>query len=319
MINRTALFVGASLAVAGTVMLVGLGDAAAGDALSQAVRLWPLAVIALGVGLVVRRTRFAVAGTLAAAITGGLVLGGAVVAAPDLDAFCDGREGDAALTRNGVLAAGPTAAVDVAIDCGDLTITTVDGTAWELRSLDLGDGSAVVRDGDDALEIRSPNRRWGGGMDRYGDDWQLALPTGVRLALDAEVNAGHGRFDLLDGDFERVAVEVNAGDAWLDLGGSTVDELALDVHAGAATVVLPSSDLVGDVEVAAGSIEICAPAGLGLRVRGDADLGSIDVNGLVRVANAWETPDLSTAPYVAELSVSAQAGSVVVNPAGGCK
>lgn len=87
MIHRTALFVGVSLAAAGTVMLVGLSDTLAGDAISQALRLWPLAIIALGIGLLLRRTRLAVVGTLVAATLAGLVVGGAVVAAPNVSPF----------------------------------------------------------------------------------------------------------------------------------------------------------------------------------------------------------------------------------------
>ena len=71
--------------------------------------------------------------------------------------------------------------------------------------------------------------------------------------------------------------------------------------------------------MAVGSIEICAPAGLGMRIRGDTEFGSTQFNGLLRVGDAWETPNFATATYLADLNVSAQAGSVVLNPAGGCK
>jgi len=71
--------------------------------------------------------------------------------------------------------------------------------------------------------------------------------------------------------------------------------------------------------VAAGAIEICVPPDLGVRIQGDAEFGDTTFNGLVRVDDAWETPGRSTAANQADLSVSAQAGSVVVNPAGGCK
>ncbi len=129
-------------------------------------------------------------------------------------------------------------------------------------------------------------------------------------------------------------VQVNGGDARLDLSETTVTSIDLAVRAGSATVLLPSgSDLVGDLEASAGTIEICAPPGLGVRVRdadadgdvppddgsiGDriftriandiladveADMAASEFNGLVRVGDAWETPDYSTATHQAELSV----------------
>ena len=142
MIHRTALFVGVSLAAAGIVMLVGLGDTAAGEVLIESVRLWPLAIVALGVGLLVRRTRFAVVGTLVAATLAGVVVGGAVVDAPNLDTFCTDRDAAGAPTRTGTLTTPAT--VDLMLACGDVDIATVDGTAWELRTLELGGRSAIV-------------------------------------------------------------------------------------------------------------------------------------------------------------------------------
>lgn len=317
MIHRTALFVGVSLAAAGTVMLVGLSDTLAGDAIIQALQLWPLAIIALGIGLLLRRTRFAVVGTLVAATLAGLVVGGAVVAAPNVSTICADNGAPATTARTGTFP-GP-AAVNLSLACGELVVTTIDGSAWELRTLDLGGRSATVDEGPQSLDIRSDVDRWGAGFGSHGDDWQLVLPTDVRIDLVAEINAGRGRFDLAGATIGALAVAVNAGDARLDLGDATVTELDVEVNVGTATVLLPSTGLVGELDVTAGTVQICAPAGVGLRIHGDADFGTTEFNGLLRVDGAWESPDLSTALHVAELSVSAQAGSVVVNPAGGCK
>ena len=347
-IHRTALFVGVSLAAAGIVMLVGLGNAAAGDVIGQAARLWPLAIIALGAGLLVRGTRYALVGTLVAATLAGLVVGGAVVAAPDLNALCGDGVASNAPTQNGTFTGRAT--VELTLDCGDLQVTTIDGSGWELSSLADGNAAPSVDASGDSLFVRSSNKRWYRGFDRTGDDWQIALPTDVTVDLRAIVNAGRGRFDLRDATIGELLVEANAGDARLDLTDATVAELIVEVNAGSATVLLPSgADLVGDVSASAGEIVICVPAGLGVRIHDSLDLdriagdsgsvgdrvlsriaadiladvetetGANQFNGLVRVGDAWETPDLSTATHLAELTVSAQAGSVVVNPAGGCK
>jgi hypothetical protein len=317
MIHRTALFAGVALAAAGTVMLIGVNDTTAGDAILSALRLWPLALVALGVALLARRTRFAVAGTLVAALLAGVLIGGAAVAAPELPSICHDRDAVSIPTRSGTFD-GP-ATVELDLGCGDLDVSTIDGNDWRLDTLDLGGRSAVVESGPDALVVRTDDDDLRG-FGRQGDAWQLALPRAMAFDLDAEVNAGRGRLDLAGATIGVLELEVNAGETRLDLGTTTVNSLDIDVNAGSATVLLPvASDLVGDLDVSAGAIEICAPAGLGLRIQGDADFGRTQFNGLVRVGDAWETPDLSTATHLAELSVSAQAGSVVVNPAGGCK
>jgi len=99
-VHGTLLFVGVSLATAGIVMLIGLGDTTARDVIGEAVRFWPIAVIALGAGLLVRQTRYALVGTLVAATLAGFVFGGAVVAARDAyDSLCTDGVAPAAAQR----------------------------------------------------------------------------------------------------------------------------------------------------------------------------------------------------------------------------
>jgi hypothetical protein len=81
-VNRRWLYGGVFLIALGAVLLAGQGDAVDGDVIAQAARLWPVLVIALGVGLLLRRTRFGLAGGMIAAAVPGLVLGGMLVAAP---------------------------------------------------------------------------------------------------------------------------------------------------------------------------------------------------------------------------------------------
>jgi hypothetical protein len=86
-VRRGTLYVGVFLIAAGTVMLgvaAGVLDAAA--VADTVATLWPLAVIALGVGLVLRRTRVGLGAGVVAALLPGLALGASIVALPDLPA-----------------------------------------------------------------------------------------------------------------------------------------------------------------------------------------------------------------------------------------
>ena len=86
-VRRGTLYVGVFLIAAGAVTLgaaVGVLDA---NAVANTVgALWPLAVIALGVGLVLRRSRAALGAGVLAAMVPGLALGASIVALPDLPA-----------------------------------------------------------------------------------------------------------------------------------------------------------------------------------------------------------------------------------------
>ncbi len=97
-VRRGTLYIGVFLIAAGVAMLgVAMGVLDANAVANTVGTLWPLAVITLGVGLVLRRSRAALgAGVLAALVTG-LALGASIVALPDLP----GRWADDAWVRRG--------------------------------------------------------------------------------------------------------------------------------------------------------------------------------------------------------------------------
>ena len=83
-LNRTLLYTGVFLAAIGAALLIADLTPVATDALIRALRLWPLAVVAIGVGIALRRTRLSVASGLLAAAVPGLVLGAAMATTPRL-------------------------------------------------------------------------------------------------------------------------------------------------------------------------------------------------------------------------------------------
>ena len=91
-VNRGLLYTGVFLvAFGGVIVVAGLVpfDTAR---LTDVLRLWPLALVAIGAALVARRTDLALpTGALAAAIPG-LLLGGAIAVAPSISVDCVARE-----------------------------------------------------------------------------------------------------------------------------------------------------------------------------------------------------------------------------------
>jgi hypothetical protein len=319
-VRRGFLYFGVFLVAAGGVTLLTTAGVLDKDAVADALRLWPLAVIAIGAGLLLRRTRAAVPGGVVAAAVPGLMLGAMFVAVPHLSAPCADFEAPAGQvsTRSGDF--GSRASVDLSISCGELHVTTASGSAWRLDATSDGPRHADVTSNAGRLSVTSDDGgrffHWNPGADA----WTVVLPTDPTVDLDVTVNAGKGGLDLSGMHLDRANVDVNAGDMELDFRGATVSRLTMDVNAAAASVTLPATgDLTGDLSVNAGSLQLCAPADLGLRVRANATLGATHFNGLVQRGSAWESPSYATAPFHADVSVSASVGSVDVNPEGGCK
>jgi hypothetical protein len=83
-LNRTLLYTGVFLTAIGVALLVVDFGRPETVALTGALRLWPLGLIAIGLGIVLRRTQFSLASGLLAAAVPGLLLGATMAATPRL-------------------------------------------------------------------------------------------------------------------------------------------------------------------------------------------------------------------------------------------
>jgi len=130
-INRRFLYAGLFLVALGGVLVA--VDLAAVDTatVSSILRLWSLAIIAIGAGIVLRRSRYALVAGVLAAMVPGLVLGGGLAVAPRYAVEC-GEHGaqSNSETQRGTFS-GP-ATVELEANCGSLAIGTQAGSAWQL-------------------------------------------------------------------------------------------------------------------------------------------------------------------------------------------
>jgi hypothetical protein len=306
------------LVALGAVLLVVQGTSVTSEDIAQALRLWPVVVIALGIGLLLRRTRFDVQGGMLAAAMPGLLLGGVIAATPTLGPDCNGVEPVTSATRQGTFS-GP-ASVDLTLSCGELSVTTTSADGWQLDTGDANGAAPVVAVSPDRLAVASSNRERPFGLSRGFDRWRVALPVTSTLDLAAEINAGRGRFDMAGAKLGDVELVVNAGEARVDLTAATVARLSTYVNAAKVSLLLPATqDVSADLSVNAGALSICVPGDVGLRIRSDGVLGSTEFAGLVRNGNTWESPGYSLANHHADVSLTVNVGSVDVNPQGGCK
>jgi hypothetical protein len=322
-VRRGLLYFGVFLVAAGGVtLLVSAGvldEARVADALAW----WPLAVIAIGAGLVLRRTRAAVPAVVVAAAVPGLMLGAMFVAVPEISAFptpCTDAVADGGTAINRAGSFGSAARVELELSCGDLAVTTAPGTAWTLEGTDGTNRTADVSSSDDRLSISSSANRNRWGWHAGPDDWDVTLPSGTQLDLETEVNAGRGTLDLAGARLGTFGLDLNAGAVTVDLAQATLNRLDVTVNAGAATLHLPGSgDVSGRIEANAGSVQVCIPDGTAVRLTSQAALGSVDTEGLVRVADVLTTPATTTAQAHVDLAVTANVGSVTISAEGDCK
>jgi hypothetical protein len=317
-VNRRFLYWGVFLVAIGGVLvaadLTPFDPAVVGDAL----RLWPLALIALGLGLVLRRTRLALPGGMLAAAVPGLVLGGAFALAPHLTFACGASTADGATTtRTGTFDG--SARIDVSTGCGALVVDTASGTGWRFDASNAATRPVTVSADPGALTIDAGGRGDWHLFDRTHDTWHLTLPTAPIADLTLEVNAGTGAIDLAGAGIERLRLTTNAASATVDLTTASVARLSAELNAGAESIRLSgASDLSGSFEVNAGSLRICTPPGLGLLVHRAGALSGISVNGS-KEPQTWQSPDYATAAHRADLTITANLGSAEINPIGGCE
>jgi hypothetical protein len=316
-VRRSFLYWGAFLMALGGVLLAADLNRIDGAAVRDALRLWPLVLIAAGVALILRRTRIGWAGGMLAAALPGLALGGAVVAGSNLGFICGGDAG-APLTSQQGLFSGP-ATIRVTMVCGDLEMTAGGGSGWRFDAGNSTGLTAAVDATPSGLTVRS-GRVHGLAPWRGRDTWHLAIPSAVASDLALEVDAGAGRLNLAGAQLGSLSMTADAAEVHADLRGASVNRITANLNAGALGISLPDgSEVTGSLTVNAGSLTVCAPAGLGLRIHSDVTLGSSRYPGLVSSGGAWESPDYATAAHHAQLTVEVNAGSIELNPTGGCQ
>jgi hypothetical protein len=342
-IKRGLLFWGIVLiAIGGVLVAADLGGIDTAT-LADALRLWPLAVIAVGAGIVLRRTRAGLPTLVAAALIPGIVLGSAFAIVPRFAGDCATRGEPRSVASADGSFTGP-ASVSLRSGCGSLTVATGPGSTWQLDTRSTSDTTPNVVSTDRSLTVGVPdNDRWNL-LDGGRDEWDLTLPANRVDDLSVAVLAGAGRIDLPGAHVDHLALTANAAAIAVDASEAAVAELTVTVDVGSVSIRLPGSgDLDGSVRVGAGEVRICAPPDLGLRITSRGTANSISVNGLqltaasgLRVVSRdatghveisdpgqgeaeWQSPGYASATHHADLRISANFGAVDIDPIGGCE
>ena len=290
----------------------------------RAWQLWPVLLVAAGLSLLLAGRPGAWIGGLVAAACFGVIAGGLVSSGSGLPFVgCGASEAGAPFERQSrELPLGSPRAVSISFRCGDLAVQTAPGTTWEVDGESADGEPPSIEHTSDGLQIEAASSSGIFGFAGKRERWDVTLPSDPTLDLDVTLDAGEGRLTLAAAHLGATDVTVNAGSLRLDLRDvAATRTLDGTVNAGSAVVWLPELPLEGDLTVNAGSLSICAPDDIGLRlITGNNPISSNDFGdgGLVRTEDAWETPDFATAPIRIVLEVSANAGSLSLNPLQAC-
>jgi hypothetical protein len=318
-VNRRFLYWGVLLVAVGGVLVAADLRAVDASTLTDVLRLWPLAVVAIGLSLVLRKTRLSLPGLVLAAAVPGLVVGGALAVAPRLSIACGARGPAASVSTTEGTFEGP-ATVSVKSGCGSIDVTTVPGNGWRLDAGSTAAGRPPTVNADArSLSINPPGKEGLRFLDGARDEWFLTLPAAELESLSLVVNAGQGQYALTGARIGHLAVTANAAEMAVDASAASVAEVSAAVNVGSLSIRLPAgSDIAGSLKVGAGRIQVCVPPGLGLRLTSSGTAEQVTVDGIQPGASNWQSPNYESATHHADLLVRANFGAVEINPIGGC-
>jgi hypothetical protein len=323
-VRRGFLGWGVFLIVVGAVPLLVRSGFLDSDQVDRLWTVWPLILVGIGVGLILRHTHFDFVGGLIVAATVGLMVGGllSVGLGSISTGFCGSNHGSVAFpSRDGAFAA--SGSVHLELDCGQVTVGVAPGNAWHVAGSDDNGSGPAIDSTDASLTVRS---RTGNGALFFGfgarDTWDVTVPDASTVDVDLQVNAGGATADLGGASLGTFDLEQNAGSATVDLGAvKTIGGLDARLNAGSLGLSLPNVSVTGTIVANAGAVRLCAPPGAALKLRtGENIVGSYDYDGhgLVKAGSTWTTPGFDASEVKIDLQTSANAGSFTLDPEDGC-
>jgi hypothetical protein len=317
-INRRFLYAGLFLMAIGAVLVAADLAAVTRGVILQALQLWPLALIAIGAAVVVRRTSISLPAGVLGAVAPGLLIGGSFALGPPEAGECGTTQAPApTLVREGTAARGGI--IELRTGCGSSTIATAPGSAWRISAAHTDGTQPDVSDTGDGISITSPG---GGGRQlMFGtgrEVWDVVLPTTPIEHLAVTANANQMAVRLPGADLGALSITANASDVNVDATGATLDQLDASVSFSTASIRLPAITHSGEIRVRAGGLQLCQPPSSGLRVTFTGDgPREVTVAGLHYERDEWQGGNILSSHQI-QLFVDVDFGSVDINPVGGC-
>ncbi len=336
-INRGLLNWGVFLIALGGIPLAVDQGWLESDIASDLGRLWPLILVGIGLGLILRWTPLSWFGGALVAATFGVILGAGAVSIRDNDftnlqgiipavasGACAGNEVGTASTSEGGLADNDEFSVDITLSCGELQVMRAAGATWALDAR---------HDPDDPPRIEQSERDGATAELRVEQDasdelalfgrrmqsrWDVDVPADAALRVQTTLNAAAGVIDAGTGPISRVSGTFNASDATIDLADASTPlpaSLDLTLNASDAQLSLPAGDITAGITLNASSLSLCVPESAALRIDYSSVLGSddLDSSGLDEGGSGqWSTSDLAAADGRISISITNTVSSLSI-------
>jgi len=289
------------------------------DMATSLLRLWPLILIGIGLGIMLRFSRAAALGGIVVAATFGVLFGVFLTAGfPSFAAACTGDSTGTPITRTGT--ATGSMELDVELTCGEMTVGRTPGGTWSV-DVTAGSETPAIEASGALLRLRSvTSARWPFGTDTR-EIWHVTVPTETSLSGNITVNAAKVVATLGQGPVGSINVTYNAAEGRLDLAGAPAATLNGTLNASTIGLILPSGSFTANVTINASTLNVCSAADTGLRITYEDTLSSHNFAsmGLTQSGKTWQSANYSTATSRAEIHISANVSTTNLNPAGGCQ
>jgi len=293
------------------------------DVARRALSLWPLFLVAIGLGLLFRGTRGDWLGGLMAATIAGVMAGGVLASGTTITGgICsDGPVAQTSGVWSGNLA--DDRELNVHMPCGDLKVVTAAGSGWAVEAKADDPRRPEIREDRSGVTITASDGP-GPFFDAIASraSWTVTVPADPTIDLSVSVDAGGAEVDLSGAHLAELVVSVNAGSLQIDAARiASLGTFLLEVNAGDARIALPPRNVRGRFEANAGSLSFCVPAGLAVQITLEQDIATgnnFEERGLARSGDRWTRAGVDPAGPTIELNVAANASSVTLDPEEGC-
>lgn len=284
-------------------------------------RLWPLILVGIGLGLIMRWTPLAWVGGALVAGTFGLIFGALIAGGfSGISNTCVGvGSSETVTTQDGDAASSTDFSVDLELSCGQVGLSRAGGAAWDVVAVHDASELPTIEGTQSDLRLRQAEGDSGffALSQQVRDDWQVEVPATAAISLAMTLNAAEGTVDLGTGPVAAISSTLNASDAGFTLGSAATPQparLDLTLNASSGSIGLPAGSIVGDITLNVSSLDLCMPADAEARLRIDATLASDDLgsSGLVKDGDGWQTPGYATAATRIDLSITSTFSSVSV-------
>ncbi len=294
------------------------------DLTASLVRLWPLILIGIGLGIMLRFSRAAALGGIIVAATLGLLIG-AVLASGWRGLStggCGGPNPNAILETRTSPAAGNRVELDLELSCVDLTVNQAQTSDWTVRAdfsgnrfrLDSEPGRLALGDGSTGFFVATDRRAV-----------EVGLPTspvdgiGVNITLSASKGTLSSGVTTLNG----VGITLNASDMRIDMSQATMlAGLGMTFNASSGTLVLPAGGVDSGVGITlnASSLTVCVAPDLDIDISASETLSSNNFAsaGLSQMGGGRWHVDGSGSHRVS-LGYTGNVSSITLDRSGGCQ